>query len=111
MANVVRLLPCHSEQKLPTVTLKIRGKTAPYVTSKIRKMIRQRDFLKAKANKTGFKYLRQTYQQMRNKVGCRLRKSKQEYFTKKIEDSRGDLKKHMENFKASNWQGEQCNSY
>ena len=35
----------------PTVTLKIRGKTAPYVTSEIRKMIRQRDFLKAKANK------------------------------------------------------------
>ena len=29
---------------------------------------------------------------MRNIVGCRLRKSKQEYFIKKIEDSRGDLK-------------------
>ena len=29
---------------------------------------------------------------MRNKVGCRLQKSKQEYFTKKIEDSRGNLK-------------------
>ena len=41
----------------PTVTLKIRGKTAPYVTSEIRNMIRQRDFLKAKANKTGSKYL------------------------------------------------------
>ena len=41
----------------PTVTLKIRDKTAPYVTSEIRKMIRQRDFLKAKANKTGSKYL------------------------------------------------------
>ena len=76
----------------PTVTLKIRGKTAPYVTSEIRKMIRQRDFLKAKANKTGSKYLWQAYQQLRNKVGCRLRKSKQEYFTRKIEDSRGNLK-------------------
>ena len=73
----------------PTVTLKIRGKTAPYVTSEIRKMIRQRD---SKANKTGSKYLWQAYQQMRNKVGCRLRKSKQGYFTKKIEDSRGNLK-------------------
>ena len=76
----------------PTVTLKIRGKTAPYMTSEIRKMIRQRDFLKAKANKTGSKYLWQAYQQLRNKVGCRLRKSKQEYFTRKIEDSRGNLK-------------------
>ena len=76
----------------PTVTLKIRGKTAPYVTSEIRKMIRQRDFLKAKANKTGSKYLWQARQQMRNKVGCRLRKSKQEYFIKEIEDSRGNLK-------------------
>ena len=71
----------------PTAALKIREKTAPYVTSEIRKMIRQRDFLKAKANKTGWKYLWQAYQQMRNKVGCRLRKSKQEYFTKKIEET------------------------
>ena len=62
------------------------------MTSEIRKMIRQRDFPKAKANKTGSKYLWQAYQQMRNKVGCKLRKSKQEYFTKKIEDSRGNLK-------------------
>ena len=78
----------------PTVTLKVRGKTASYVTSEIRRTIRQRDFLKAKANKSGSKYLWQAYQQMRNKVGCRLRKSKQEYFTKKTEDSRGNLKTH-----------------
>ena len=68
----------------PTVTLKIRGKTVPYVTSEIRKMIRQRNFLQAKANNNGSKYLWQAYQQMRTKVGCRIRKSKQEYFTKKI---------------------------
>ena len=37
----------------PTVTLKIRGKTAPYVTSEIRKMIRQMDFLKAKEIRLG----------------------------------------------------------
>ena len=72
--NTSRIPNKHS----PTVTLKIRGKTAPYVTSEIRKMIRQRDFLKAKANKTGSKYLWQAYQQMRNKAGCRLRKSKQD---------------------------------
>ena len=74
------------------------------MTSEIRKMIRQRDFLKAKASKTGSKYLWQAYQQMRNKVGCRLRKSKQEYFTKKIENRRGNLK-NIENFMTSNWQG------
>ena len=34
----------------------------------------------------------QAYQQMRNKVGCRLRQNKQECFTKNIEDSRGNLK-------------------
>ena len=37
----------------PTVTLKIRGKTAPYVTSEIRKMIRQRDFLKRRQIRLG----------------------------------------------------------
>ena len=71
------------------------------MTSEIRKMIRQRDFLKVKANKIGSKYTWKAYQQMRNKIGCRLRKSKHEYFTKKIE----------ENIKTSNWEGEQCNSY
>ena len=93
MANVVGLLPSLNEHS-PTVTLKIRVKTAPYVTSEIRKMMKQRDFLKAKANKTGSKYLWQAYQQMRNKVSCRLRKTKLEYSTKKIEDSRGSLKTH-----------------
>ena len=54
--------------------------------------MRQRDYLKGKANKTGSKYLRQAYQKLRNKVDCTLRKLKSDYYTKKIEESKGNLK-------------------
>ena len=54
--------------------------------------MRQKDYLRGKANKTGSKYLRQTYKQLRNKVDYTLRKLKSDYYTKKIEESKGDLK-------------------
>ena len=54
--------------------------------------MRQKNYLKGKANKTGSKYLRQACQQLRNKVDCILRKLKSDYYTKKIEESKGNLK-------------------
>ena len=50
-------------------------------------MMRQRDYLRGKANKTGSKYLRQDFQHLRNKVDYTLRKLKSDYYTKKIEDN------------------------
>ena len=40
----------------------------PYVTSDLRKLIRQHDYLTGKANKTGSLYLRQAFNQLRTKV-------------------------------------------
>ena len=54
--------------------------------------MRQRDYLRSKANKTGSKYLRQAYRQLRNKVDYTLRQLKSDYYTKKIEESKGNLK-------------------
>ena len=59
---------------------------------KLNHLTRQRDYLRGKANQTGSKYLRQAYQQLRNKVDYTLRKLKSDYYTKKIEESKGNLK-------------------
>ena len=55
-------------------------------------MMRQRDYLRGKANKTGSKYLRQAFQQVRNKVDYTLRNLKSEYYTRKIEENKNNLK-------------------
>ena len=52
----------------PISEIRIRGNNLPYITAEMRKLIRTRDYLKKKANKTGSKYLHQAFQQIRNKV-------------------------------------------
>ena len=76
----------------PIKAISARGNNLPYVTAEVKSLMRQRDYLKGKANKTGSKYLRQAYQKLRNKVDCTLRKLKSDYYTKKIEESKGNLK-------------------
>ena len=76
----------------PIKTIKVRGNNLPYVTAEVKSLMRQRDCLRGKANQTGSKYLRQAYQQLRNKVDYTLRKLKSDYYTKKIEESKGNLK-------------------
>ena len=39
----------------------------------VRQMIRQRDYLRIKANKTGSSILRQVFQQIRNKMTSKIR--------------------------------------
>ena len=55
-------------------------------------MMRQRDYLRGKANKTGSKYLQQAFQHLCNKVNYTLRKLKSDYHTKKIEDNKHNLR-------------------
>ena len=56
----------------------------------LRKMIRQRDYLRGTANKTGSRILRQAYDQVKHAVSLyKLRKS---YYTNKTEQ-------HKDNFK------------
>ena len=70
----------------------IRGNNLPDVTAEVKSLMTQWDYLRGKANATGSKYLRQAYQQLRNKVDYTLRKLKSDYYTKKIEESKGNLK-------------------
>ena len=55
-------------------------------------MIRQRDYLRAKANKTGSSVLRQAYSQVRAKVNQKLYELRKNYYTSMIEQHKYDLK-------------------
>ena len=76
----------------PVKTIPVKGNNLLYVTAEVKSMMRQRDYLRGKANKTVSKYLRQAFQHLRNKVDYTLRKLKSDYYTKKIEDSKDNLR-------------------
>ena len=38
-------------------TIRVRGNNLPYVTAEVKSLMRQEDYLRGKANKTGSKYL------------------------------------------------------
>ena len=77
----------------PISDITIKGNNLPYITVEVRQMIRQRDYLRKKANKTGSDILRQAFQQIRNKVTHTIRKLRAEYYSKTLKKNDGDLKK------------------
>ena len=76
----------------PITNIQVKGSKIPHVTSELKAMIRQRDYLRAKANKTGSSVLRQAYSQVRAKVNHRLYILRKNYYTSKIEQHRYDHK-------------------
>ena len=64
----------------PVTEIKIKGNSLPYITSDIRKLIRQRDYLKKKANN-----LWQAYQHLRNKVKPSIRTARANYYSSRFE--------------------------
>ena len=64
----------------------------PYVTSELRALIKTRDYLRAKANKTGSEYLQQAFNHTRNKVNKLLSDLQKDYCSKKIEENKDNLK-------------------
>ena len=72
----------------PVTDIRVKSSHLPYVTSELRGLIRQRDYLRAKANKSGSAILsgilRQAFVQMRQKVNYMIRKLRHDYYEKKI---------------------------
>ena len=66
--------------------------SVPYVTTEMKKLIRLRNYLRAKANKTGSEYMRQAFNHLRSKVSYELNQAKRNYYTCKIEQHRDNLK-------------------
>ena len=63
------------------------------MTNDLKSMIRQRDYLKAKAVKTGSIYLYQAFQQIRSRVYSLLKRLRKDYYAKKLDETKGDMKK------------------
>ena len=52
----------------PIPRIRVKGNHLPYITSDLRKMSRQRDYLRAKVNKTDSSVLRQAFNPVKYKV-------------------------------------------
>ena len=74
------------------IQIRVKGNMLPYVTSELRKMSRQRDYLRGKANKTGSRILRHAYDQVKNAVSHTLYKLRKNCYKNKTEQHKDDLK-------------------
>ena len=77
----------------PIINIRLKGSTLSYMTNDLKSMIRQRDYLKAKAVKTGSNYLYQTFRQIRSRVYSLLKRLRKDYYAKKLDETKGDMKK------------------
>ena len=75
----------------PITQLKVKGNQMPFVTSKLRSLIRTRDYLKTKAVKTGSSFIRQGFIQLRGRVYSLLQKSRHDYYTNRNKENKGNM--------------------
>ena len=101
MGNLENFFISAVKKHAPLANITLKGNNLPYIATDIRMMIRQRDYLRGKANKTGSDILRQAFHQIRIKVTYAIRKSRSEYFEKKLAESNGDLKKTWQTLKQA----------
>ena len=70
----------------------MKGNSLLYVTSEQRALIKTRDYLRVKANKTGSECMWQAFNHTRNKVNKLLSDPQKNYCSKKIEENKDNLK-------------------
>ena len=76
----------------PVTKIKIKGNNIPYITSNVRCMTRQRDYLRKKANETGSKYLREAFLNVRDRVYQELRYLRNSYYSGEIVEHKKETK-------------------
>ena len=86
---------------MPTTEFRLKANKIPYINEQAKQMIRQRDYLRAKAIKTGSNILRQAYNYIRNKVTSTLRKLRKNYYTNRIQINEGNLKNTLKFLKEA----------
>ena len=94
----------------PVASIRVKGNSLPYVTSELRAMIRTRDYLRAKANKTGSTYLQQAFNQVRNKVNRTLSELRIKYYMQKLDENKDDIKGTWKVLKQAIGQGTKSNN-
>ena len=98
------------DKHIPNTQIKIEGNRIPYVNSDVKEMIRQRHYLRAKANKMRSNILRQAYCHFRNKVNCTLKQLRKNYYTNKIEENKDNLNKTWQTLREAMGQGGKISS-
>ena len=98
------------DKHMPNTQIKIKGNRILYVNSDVKQMIRQRDYPRAKANKTGSNILRQAHCHLRNKVNHTLKQLRKNYYTNKIEENKDNLKKTWQVMREAMGQGGKISS-
>ena len=78
----------------PLAKIGVKENNLPYVTTEVRRLIQQGDFLRKKANKTGLNYLREASQRLTHEMTYMLRKLRSDYYSKQIEENSGNMKEH-----------------
>ena len=72
------------DKHAPVTRIKVKGNSLPYVTSELKALIRTRDYLRAKAKKTGSVCLQKAFNHVRNKVNKALSGSQQSCYAQKL---------------------------
>ena len=75
------------------------------MSTTLKSMIRQRDYLRAKANKTGSNLLRQAYNHMKSRVNCKIFTFGKNYYSDKIQENKDNLKGTWKILKQATGQG------
>ena len=81
------------EKHAPTLHRRVSDKSTPWLNSSYFKLVKTRDNLKIRAVRSNSKLLMQSYRQIRNKANNLNRQLKREYFSEKITQFQGELKK------------------
>ena len=78
------LINCIDKHAPPRIK-RVGKKKSPWITSKLKKNMRKRDFLKKKAKQTGDPSIWQQYKCLRNSTNNEIKKVKTRYFTDNLE--------------------------
>jgi hypothetical protein len=74
------------------ITKRVRSQYAQWITNNIRQVMRQRDYLKKKAVKTGSKHFRHAYRRTRNDLNKIIKNTKAEYFMNTLNECENNHK-------------------
>ena len=81
----------------PETTKKVRSEYAPWITNNIREVMKQRDFLKKKAVKTGSKQFHDAYKRTRNDLNRLIKNTKATYFRNTLNGCEKKSQRNVEN--------------
>ena len=81
-----------ADSHVPPIMKKVRSQHAPWITKNIRQVMRQRDFLKKKAIKTGLKQFHDAYKKTRNHLNGIIKNTKAAYFMNTLNERENNPK-------------------